>query len=87
MKLIFVKNLNNIYLCKHFLNFLLNSNYKNNTKSFIKVFMDICELLNLNHTYVIDNINSDFTYFLKLLYKCCQFGSPKSKVELYFNEN
>ena len=72
MKLIFVKNLNNNYLCKKNFNYLLNSNYKNNTKSFIKEFMDVCKLLNLNHTYVIENINSVSNEFKN---KCIEYAS------------
>jgi hypothetical protein len=48
MKLIFVKNLINNNLCKKIFNYLLLSKYKNNTKSFIKEFMDVCKLMNLN---------------------------------------
>ncbi len=58
MKLIFVKNLNNNSLCKKIFNYLLSSKFKNNTKSFIKEFMNVCEEMNLDHKYVIDNINS-----------------------------
>ena len=58
MKLIFVKNLINNNLCKKIFNYLLLSKYKNNTKSFIKEFMDVCKLMNLNQKYVIENINT-----------------------------
>jgi len=58
MKLTFVKNLINNNLCIKFFDYLLNTNYKNNTKSFIKEFMDVCILMNLNHEHVINNINT-----------------------------
>ena len=35
---------------------LLNSNYKKNTKSFIKTFRDICSEMNLDVNYVVENI-------------------------------
>ncbi len=70
MKLIFVKNLNNNKLCKKFLNYSLSSKYKNNTKSFIKEFMDVCKEMNLDHKYVIDNINS---VSIELKNKCIEF--------------
>jgi hypothetical protein len=57
MKLIFVKNLTNNNLCKKIFHYLLSTNYKNNTKSFIKEFMGVCKLMNLNHEYVFKNIN------------------------------
>jgi hypothetical protein len=67
MKLIFVKNLINNNLCKKIFNYLLLSKYKNNTKSFIKEFMDVCKLMNLNQKYVIENIViSTLYYFLSV---------------------
>ncbi len=56
MKLIFVKNLKNNSICYRIFNYLLYSDYKNNTCSFIKEFKTICYNLNLDEDYVINNI-------------------------------
>ena len=56
MKLIFVKNLRNSNICVNMFNQLLNSNYKKNTKSFIKTFRDICSEMNLDVNYVVEKI-------------------------------
>ena len=58
MKLIFVKNVKNNSICNDIFKYILNANFKNNTKSFIKDFVSICSELNLNKQYVVDNINS-----------------------------
>ena len=70
MKLIFVKNLNNNVICKKIFNYLIRSNYKTHTKSFIKDFMNVCNLLNLNHDYVIANIVTVTKEFKE---KCLEF--------------
>ena len=58
MKLIFVKNLRNSKICKTIFNHLLNSNYKKNTKSFIKSFRNTCNDFNVDNGYIINNITS-----------------------------
>ena len=58
MKLIFVKNVKNNSICNDIFKYMLNADFKNNTKSFIKDFISICSELNLNKQYVADNINS-----------------------------
>ncbi len=58
MKLIFVKNINNNNLCKKIFHYLLSTNYKNNTKSFIKEYVDVCKFMNLSQEYVFKNINT-----------------------------
>ena len=57
MKLIFVKYLKNSPLCYKIFNHLLECRYKNNSKSFISVFNSICENLNMDKPYVINNID------------------------------
>ena len=42
MKLIFVKNVKNNSICNDIFKYILNANFKNNTKSFIKDFVSIC---------------------------------------------
>jgi hypothetical protein len=63
MKLIFVKNLKSNYLCTSIFKYLLISNYKTNTLSFIKEFKILCERLNNSMIYVEDNINIILTKF------------------------
>jgi hypothetical protein len=63
MKLIFVKNLKSNYLRNSIFNYLLISNYKTNTLSFIKEFKILCERLNKSMVYVEDNINIMLTKF------------------------
>jgi hypothetical protein len=57
MKLIFIKNLKYSKICNDIFNYLLNQNYKNNTKSFIKEFKSLCTRLNLSCIEVFENIN------------------------------
>ena len=58
MKLIFIKNLKNNIICKK--NFdrirVAKYNSKESTKSFIKDFRKVCEMLEFDEDYVIDNI-------------------------------
>jgi hypothetical protein len=84
--LIFVKNLNNNNLCKKIFNYLLSSKYKNNTKSFIKEFMDVCKEMNLDHKYVIDNINSVSIEFKN---KCIEFeeNTESDIIQICLNNN
>ena len=63
MKLIFVKNLKSNYICNSIFNYLLISNYKTNTLSFIKEFNILCERLNESMVYFADNINNMLTKF------------------------
>ena len=70
MKLIFVKNLKNNSICQRIFNNLLNVKHKDNTKSFIKEFKDICNILELNYTDVINNINEVTKNYKE---KCLQF--------------
>jgi hypothetical protein len=86
MKLIFVKNLNNNNLCKKIFNYLLSSKYKNNTKSFIKEFMDVCKEISLDHKYVIDNINSVSIEFKN---KCIEFeeNTESDLIQTCLNNN
>jgi len=48
MKLIFVKNLKNNDIWYNIFKHMLNSTLKNNTKSFMKDFENICKELNLS---------------------------------------
>jgi hypothetical protein len=59
MKLIFVKNLKNNFICKKIFEYLLISNYKDksSTKSFIKDFKNVCVYVHQNEEFVINNIN------------------------------
>ena len=57
MKLIFVKNLKSNFICNYIFNFLLLSNYKNNSLSFIKEYKLLCVRLNESMIYVADNIH------------------------------
>ena len=57
MKLIFIKNVKNNSISNGIFRHILSSNFKNNTKSFIKDFVLICDELNLNKQYVVDNID------------------------------
>jgi len=63
MKLIFVKNLKSNYICNSIFNYLLISDFKTNTLSFIKEFKILCDRLNESMVYVADNINSMLTKF------------------------
>jgi hypothetical protein len=58
MKLIFVKNLKNNYICSTIFDCLLVSAYKSklNTKSFIKDFKYVCNKIKKDEKFVIDNI-------------------------------
>ena len=56
MKLIFVKNLKSNFICTSIFNFLLLENQKSCSLSFMKEFRIICAQLNLDVTYVIENI-------------------------------
>ena len=57
MKLIFVKNLKNKYLCNYiFKHLLLVSSYKSNTLSFIKEFKMLCSIMNEPEVNIIVNI-------------------------------
>ena len=58
MKLIFVKNLKNNYICSTIFDYLLVSAYKSklNTKSFIKDFKYVCNKIKKDEKFVIDNI-------------------------------
>ena len=58
MIVIFVKNVKNNSICNDIFKYILNANFKNNTKSFIKDFISICSELNLDKQYVVDKINS-----------------------------
>jgi hypothetical protein len=58
MKLIFVKNLRSNKICSSIFNYLLSSNYKKTTLSFIRDFNTICSKLNLDSSFVINNIVS-----------------------------
>ena len=57
MKLIFVKNLKSNFICNYIFNILLDSNYKNNSLSFIKEFKLLCGRLKETMYFVVDNIN------------------------------
>ena len=63
MKLIFVKNLKSNFICNSIFNYLLISDFKTNTLSFIKEFKILCDNLNESMFYVVDNINSMLTKF------------------------
>ena len=63
MKLIFIKNLKSNHICNYIFNFLLTSNYKNNTLSFIKDFKTICVKLNESMFFVAANFNLQITKY------------------------
>ena len=58
MKLIFIKNLKNNIICKKIFDRIRVAKYnsKDSTKSFIKDFRKVCEMLEFDEDYVIDNI-------------------------------
>ena len=58
MKLIFVKNVKNNDICYNIFKPMLNLTLKNNTKSFMKDFENICKELNLSKQQVVENINT-----------------------------
>ena len=58
MKLIFIKNLKNNVICNKIFNYLLSSNYKLNTHSFIKDFHSLCKRIETDPIIIIDNINT-----------------------------
>ena len=58
MKLIFVKNLRSNKICASIFNYLLSTNFKKTTLSFIREFNTICSKLNLDSSFVINNIVS-----------------------------
>jgi hypothetical protein len=61
MKLIFVKNLKNNFICKKIFEYLLIANYKDksSTKSFLNVknMINVCLYVHQNEEFVINNIN------------------------------
>ncbi len=58
MKLIFVKDLRSNKMCASVFNYLLSTNNKKTTLSFIREFNTICSKLNLDSSFVINNIVS-----------------------------
>ena len=58
MKLIFVKNVKNNDICYNIFQYMLHSTLKNNIKSFMIDFENICKDLNLSKQQVVDNINN-----------------------------
>jgi hypothetical protein len=58
MKLVFIKNLKNNIICERIFNHLLVMKYKNNSKSFIKDFKNVCIILQKQSTDIINNIHS-----------------------------
>jgi hypothetical protein len=80
MKLVFIKNLKNNTICSRIFDYLLISNYKSNTMSFIKDFDTICDSLDLDEDYIIKNINQVLLKFKQNTRDICEYDSCEAEI-------
>ena len=67
-------------MCARIFDYLLISNYKSNTMSFIKDFDIICDKLELDEDYIINNINQVLLSFKKISREISNYDSCESEI-------
>ena len=80
MKLVFIKNLKNNSICTRIFDYLLISNYRSNTISFIKDFDLICDTLELDEDFIIKNINQVLLTYKENSREICEYDSCEAEI-------